>query len=288
MLSTYIQGFKKAIDENSKIHTTFLQDSVITGRLSSINPNLQNIPSVEPFYTDIRQAFQVEKGIFLSFDYSQIDLRVLAHESKDTNLIKAFQNKIDIHTNTAQLILNKKEITPEERRFAKTINFGIVYGMEAYGLSKALNIPLQEATDFIENYFKKFPGVKDYFNYIEKQLDKYGFVKTLLGRRRYFNNWNSQNKQTKKTIFREAINMPIQGGSSDIIKLSMVKINKYIRKNNLKLKMILQIHDELIFFSDETNLEEIIQDIKQIMENVYKLVVPLEVNYKIGKNLTFK
>ncbi len=287
-LSTYIIGLQDNIDTDGKIHTTYLQDHVATGRLSSINPNLQNLPADEEIGKQIKKAFQIPKGIFLSIDYSQIDLRVLAHESKDERLIEAFLNDEDIHTATAKLIFDKQKITKEERQYAKRINFGIVYGMEAYGLAQALNITPEAAKEFIEKYFEKFPGVRRYFNRILQELDEKGYVHTILNRKRFFDNWKSASGMQKKALFREAINMPIQGGSSDIMKIGMIKVFDFINENNINAKLLLQIHDELIFaIEDESNLDKYLSQFSQIMENAYKLDVPLKVSYKVGKDLSF-
>ncbi|MCX8035100.1 MAG: DNA polymerase [Candidatus Dojkabacteria bacterium] len=287
LLSTYILGLKEWIADDGKIHTTFRQDVVATGRLSSINPNLQNLPSDEENGTMIRRIFVAGEGrCFVSFDYSQIDLRVLAHECEDPEMIRFFVEDRDIHESTARLIFGTDQITNEQRKFAKAINFGIVYGMEAYGLSKTLGISVEEASEFINLYFKKFAKVKDYFARIENELDNFGYVKTFMGRRRYFKSWKTASKYEKKALFREAINMPIQGGSADVIKMAMVKVYEYIKSNKLDIKLVLQIHDELVFIFPENYDEKILKDVSNIMESCVKLKVPLKVNYKSG--ISFK
>jgi len=226
--------------------------------------------------------------MFLSFDYSQIDLRVLAFESQDPGLITAFNNKEDIHTATGRVIFQKDELTKQERTFAKTINFGIVYGMEPYGLSQALKISQVEAKAFIDRYLERFEGVKKYFARITKQLDEKGYVETFLGRKRYFPSWTHATGFNKKMLFREAINMPIQGGTSDLIKMAMVGIKQYLKQYNDEAYIISQIHDELILeVSNELDIEAIKNDILDIMRNAYDIGLPIEVNAKEGKDLNF-
>jgi DNA polymerase-1 len=291
MLSTYIVGLQPYISPEGKIHTTYIQDQVATGRLSSINPNLQNLPNDPIFGPMLRKAFRLKsESLFLSLDYSQIDLRVLAFESNDKELLDAFKNDEDIHTTTGKIIFEKEDLTKEERNFAKTINFGIVYGMEPYGLSQALNIDQKTAKEFIDKYLDKFNGVKVYFDKIEKQLDEKGYVQTFLGRRRYFDSWKSTKGFQKKMLFREAINMPIQGGTSEIMKFAMIAIEKEIQENNLNCELLLQIHDELILKINSTNqkeIDEITKSVKKAMENAYDVQVPLKVSLKTGVDLSF-
>jgi len=288
ILSTYIVGLQNSFSEDGKIHTTFVQDQVATGRLSSINPNLQNLPADEVVGNQIRSAFEAKEGIFLSLDYSQIDLRVLAFESKDEKLIEAFENDEDIHEATAKVIFEKIDISKEERRFAKTINFGIVYGMEPYGLSQALKIDQKEAKEFIDKYFEKFPGVRKYFDRITKQLDEKGYVNTFLGRRRYFPGWKTTSGFQKRMLFREAINMPVQGGTSEIIKMAMVEIFETIQKEKFEAKLLLQIHDELVFWvKDEKEIGHLAEKFRNIMENIYDIGVPIKASSKVGKDLSF-
>jgi DNA polymerase-1 len=288
ILSTYIIGLQNSISLDGKIHTTLRQDQVATGRLSSINPNLQNLPADELMGGQIRGAFKAENGVFLSLDYSQIELRVLAQESNDPRLVEAFKNGEDIHTSTARVIFEKEEINKKERNFAKIINFGIVFGMEPYGLSQALSIDQKEAKAFIEKYLTEFAGVKEYFDRITKQLDEKGYVNTFMNRRRYFPAWARTNGFQKRMLFREAINMPIQGGESEIIKDAMVKIFSMIKKDKLESKLLLQIHDELIFWvKNEKLAKEYAEKFKAEMENVVKWDVPIKAEFKIGKNLSF-
>jgi DNA polymerase-1 len=288
-LSTYVIGYEKYIEEDGKIHTTFNQAQVATGRLSSINPNLMNLPANEEIGTDIKKAFTAEQGkIFVSFDYSQIDLRVLAFLSKDPGLNLAFKNDEDIHTATMKLLLEKDTITKEERNFGKTINFGIVYGMEAYGLAQRLGIENKAAKEFIDKYFEKFSHVKVYFDAIRKQLDEKGYVNSFMNRKRYFRGWQSIRGFQRQMFFREAINMPVQSGTSELIKMAMINIFKYIEDNKIDANIILQIHDELIIEIDEKAANKKFEiDIKKIMESVYDIGVPLKVSAKRGRDLTF-
>ncbi len=289
-LSTYVIGLQNFIEPDGKIHTTYKQDQVATGRLSSINPNMQNLPGGDEISSAVRKAFtpSVDGSVFVSFDYSQIDLRTLAYETKDTELNRAFANDEDIHLATARIIFEKEDITKEERGFAKVINFGIVYGMEPYGLSQALKIDQKTAKEFIEKYLEKFNGVKKYFDRITKQLDEKGYVNTFMGRKRYFPYWKNSSGFQKKILFREAINMPIQGGSSEIIKIAMNKIDSYLEEQKSSWKMLLQIHDELIFEAPlDEQYEKTKSDIQNIMCDAYDIGIPLKVSSKTGRDLTF-
>lgn len=287
--STYLVGYQDYIDEKGLIHSTFNQTQVATGRLSSTNPNLQNIPRDEELGGLIKQAFCVRnKGnILLSLDYSQIDLRVMAYVTKDKGLINAFTNDLDIHMETAKAIFDKEEISKEERSFAKTINFGIIYGMEPYGLSQALKIDQATAKEFINRYFEKYTNVNKYFEEITKQLDEFGYVKTFLGRKRYFNTWKVATGSVRRALIREAVNMPIQGGTSEIMKIAMVEIDKFIKSNKLSAKLILQIHDELVFEVEKSELDNCKFEFKKIMENIFDLGFPLKASHKYGQDLRF-
>lgn len=288
ILSTYVIGLQPFVGEDGKVHSNFRQEQTPTGRLSSINPNVQNLPADAEMGEKIKKAFKSEPGYFLSFDYSQIELRVLAFESKDKGLIKAFAEDEDIHTTTAKLVFEKDEITKDERRFAKTINFGIVYGMEPYGLSQALKIDQKAAKEFIDKYFEKFPDVKKYFDKVTKQLDEKGYVNTFLGRRRYFPAWKSTTGFQKRMLFREAINMPIQGGAAEVIKLAMINIFEIIQKEKLKVKLISQVHDELVFLVENKNdIDDYAKRFQKIMEESYDIEVPLKAEAKFGTDLSF-
>jgi len=276
--STYVDVFPHLIADDGRIHTNFNPTGTLTGRLSSSQPNLQNIPARGEWATEIRRAFIPEKGnVFLSADYSQIDLRVMAHFSKDMRLLKAFQNDEDIHIFTAQKIFNlpKEKITPHQRKIAKTINFGIIYGMGVWGLSADLGITKEEAKEFISNYWKTFPQVKKFTEKCVKDAQEKGYTETIFKRKRIVYGRSSFEQ-------RVAINTPIQGSSSDIIKKAMVEIFPELFLFDAKL--ILQIHDELLFEVPESKVKEFANKVKKVMENAVKLEVPLKVNLKKGKN----
>jgi DNA polymerase-1 len=289
LLNTYVEALPKLINQRSgKIHTSFNQAIASTGRLSSTNPNLQNIPIRDDNGREIRKAFiPSEPGmLYLSADYSQIELRIMAALSHDPNMIEAFANNIDIHAATASKIFKipVNEISSDMRRKAKTANFGIIYGISAFGLSQRLNISRSEAKELIDGYFEAFPKVKEY---MEKSIDearKNEMVKTLLGRKRYLVDINSANAVVRGVAERNAINAPIQGSAADIIKIAMINIQKQLEKENLKSKMILQVHDELNFDVYPNELEQLKSIVKTTMENAIELVVPLTVEMNHGKN----
>jgi len=289
LLNTYVEALPKLINQRSgKIHTSFNQAIASTGRLSSTNPNLQNIPIRDDNGREIRKAFiPTEPGmLYLSADYSQIELRIMAALSKDPNMIEAFANNIDIHAATASKIFKipVTEISSDMRRKAKTANFGIIYGISAFGLSQRLNISRTEAKELIDGYFEAFPKVKEY---MEKSIDearKNEMVKTLLGRKRYLVDINSANAVVRGVAERNAINAPIQGSAADIIKIAMINIQKQLEKENLKSKMILQVHDELNFDVYPNELEQLKSIVKTTMENAIELDVPLTVEMNHGKN----
>jgi DNA polymerase-1 len=287
--TTYIDVLPTLVDEKTgKIHTSFNQAATETGRLSSSNPNLQNIPIKTDIGKNIRKAIIAsgKEDYLLSCDYSQIELRILAHLSGDENLITAFINDKDIHKATAALIYNlpEKDITDSMREMAKRINFGIIYGLSAWGLSRDLRISADEAQSFIDAYFTRYPKVKDYIEKQIKRAQKEGFVTTIMGRRRCLPEINNKNQAIRQLAERQAVNTPIQGSASDLIKLAMIHIHKQIKQKNMKTKMILQIHDELVFETPEKELEEVARLIKDSMENVLKLDVPIKVDIKKGEN----
>jgi len=287
--STYIDVLPGLVDpKTGRIHTSFNQTATETGRLSSSEPNLQNIPVKTDLGKNIRRAVIAfsKDSYLLSCDYSQIELRILAHISKDENLISAFKNDKDIHKTTASLIygLEEKDVTDPMREIAKRVNFGIVYGLTSFGLSRDLGISVDEAQAFIDAYFSRYPRVKDY---IEKQINqarKFGFVTTILGRRRYLAEINNKNQGIRQVAERQAINTPIQGSASDLIKLAMIQIHNQIKSGNLKSRMILQIHDELLFDVSEEGSHEFMDLVKDRMENVLTLDVPIKVDMKRGRN----
>jgi DNA polymerase-1 len=289
LLSTYVEALPKLINPRSgKIHTSFNQAIASTGRLSSVDPNLQNIPIREERGREIRKAFvpSGDEFLLLSADYSQIELRIMAHMSKDENMLEAFRNNADIHTTTAAKIfgVTLEEVTREMRSKAKTANFGIIYGISAFGLSQRLKIPRKEAAEFIEGYFKNFQGVKQYMDNSIKVARENGFVETIMGRRRYLPDINSNNGTVKGMAERNAINSPIQGSAADIIKLAMINIYRKLKENQLKSNMILQVHDELVFDVYAPELEQIKAIVKHEMENAVQLNIPLTVEMGVGKN----
>lgn len=280
--STYVDALPSMLDSQDRIHTTFRQALTTTGRLSSVEPNLQNIPIRSPRGARVRRAFVAADGqALLSADYSQIELRVLAHFCGDANMRKAFVENLDIHTATASEVFKVplKEVTSEQRRIAKSVNFGIAYGQGAFGLAENLGISRTEAQDIIQKYFTQFPGVKEYIDSTTSKVREAGFVQTLLGRVRTIREIQSQSPVMRKAGERAAINAPIQGTAADIVKLAMVRINEAV-----SVPMISQVHDELIFEGKETVLRSEAPQIVQIMESVVKLSVPLKVNWAIGAN----
>ena len=285
LLSTYVDGILNTISTDGKIHTIYTQTLTRTGRLSSIEPNLQNIPIRNEYGRKIRKAFVPEdNSVILSSDYSQIELRVFAHMSKVSDLINAFNNNMDIHTKTAMDIFHvpKEGVTKSMRRQAKAVNFGILYGISSYGLSEDLGISPKEAKEFINTYFETYPGIKDYMNETIKKAHELGYVKTIMNRKRVIEELNNTNYLIKNMGERMALNTPIQGSSADILKKSMIEIQNEFEKRNLKSKMLLQVHDELIFNVLNDELDVVKQIVKQIMENTYKLEVPLVVDIEYG------
>lgn len=286
--STYVDALPSLVNpDTGRIHTSYNQTVTATGRLSSSDPNLQNIPIRSAEGRRIREAFIAEPGcIILSADYSQIELRILAHLSQDQRLIEAFKHNEDIHTRTAAEIfgLLPDLVTDHMRREAKVINFGIVYGMSSYGLAKELGISPKAAGSFINNYFQKYQGVKTYIDGVLKEAKQKGFVTTLMKRRRFLPEINSKNMAARQFAERTAINTPIQGTASDLIKVAMVTITNRLKQMSLKTKMIIQVHDELVFEVPEKELEVVQQMVKEEMESVVELTIPLEVEIHWGKN----
>ncbi|WP_257346540.1 DNA polymerase I [Pseudalkalibacillus decolorationis] len=285
--STYIEGLLKVVNrETNKIHTRFNQALAQTGRLSSIDPNLQNIPIRLEAGRKIRQAFVPSEKDWVMFaaDYSQIELRVLAHIAQDDKLIEAFNNELDIHTKTAMDVfhVSEDEVTSDMRRQAKAVNFGIVYGISDYGLSQNLGITRKEAKQFIERYFESFPGVKQYMDDIVKQAKQDGFVTTMLNRRRYLPEITSRNFNLRSFAERTAMNTPIQGSAADVIKKAMVDMALRIKKEGLNTRMLLQVHDELIFEVPKDEIEILEKIVPDVMEHAIQLDVPLKVDYSYG------
>ncbi|WP_377888207.1 DNA polymerase I [Alkalihalobacillus sp. R86527] len=285
--STYIEGLLKVtFRETGKIHTRFNQALTQTGRLSSTDPNLQNIPIRLEEGRKIRQAFipTTKNWVMFAADYSQIELRVLAHIAQDENLIEAFQNGEDIHTKTAMNVfsVSKEDVTSEMRRHAKAVNFGIVYGISDYGLSQSLSITRKEASEFIERYLESFPGVKQYMEDVVSKAKEDGYVSTLMNRRRYLPEINARNFNQRSFAERTAMNTPIQGTAADIIKKAMVEMDKRLKDEKLETRMLLQVHDELIFEAPEEEIETLKRIVPDVMETAIELVVPLKVDYEYG------
>ncbi len=285
--STYIDGLLGLV-KTGRIHTSFNQTGTQTGRLSSSNPNLQNIPIKTEMGRGIRKAFipNEENSYLLSADYSQIELRILAHLSNDENLIDAFEKGLDIHKYTASLIfgLSEENINEEMRNLAKTVNFGIIYGMSPYGLSQDLEIDGSKAKEFIDAYFCRYPKVKEYIDNQIEGARKSGYVMTLFGRKRYIPEINSQNNNLRQFAERVAINTPIQGSAADLIKVAMINIHRGLKEKKLCSRMILQVHDELLFDVPKDEVDMVKQLVKFEMEGVEKLKVPIRVDIKIGRN----
>ncbi len=287
--TTYVKPLIEMVQKNnSKLHTTFNQTATATGRLSSSSPNLQSIPIKGKFAHFLRRAFisSFASGYILSADYSQIELRLLAHFSDDQRLKEAFLKGLDIHRYTASLLFKIEEsrITDEQRALAKTINFGIIYGLSPYGLANHLNISLQEAEAFIQEYFLRYPQVKSYLERCLTEAENTGYVKTILGRKRKLPDLKSNNQSLKEFAQRQAINTPIQGSCADLIKSAMIKIYQELKKQRLRTRLILQIHDELVFDVPEEELKKVVEIIKANMENALNLNIPLQVNLKVGRN----
>ncbi|MBA7472977.1 DNA polymerase I [subsurface metagenome] len=286
--STYIDSLPGLINpKTGRVHTSFNQTRTATGRLSSSEPNLQNIPVRGELGKKLRNAFIAPPGSRLvAGDYSQIDLRALAHLSQDKSLLGAFQRDEDIHTATAVQLFNvaASAVSSDMRRLAKTVNFGVIYGMSEYGLEQATELSREEAARFITSYFEKYPGVKQYLESTKKQARESGYVQTLLGRRRSIPEIHSANRQLREAAERMAINMPVQGTSADIIKVAMIKLYDEMKRRKLKSKMLLQVHDELIFEVPEAEQDEMRRLVPEIMSTALKLSVPLKVDIKTGHN----
>ncbi|RMG71684.1 MAG: DNA polymerase I, partial [Nitrospirae bacterium] len=286
--NTYVDSLPKLINpETGRIHTTFNQTVTATGRLSSSEPNLQNIPIRGQWGRKIREAFVAEEGAkILSADYSQIELRVLAHLSGDERLCRAFLEDRDIHTATAMELfeVGPEDVTQDMRRIAKTVNFGVVYGISAYGLSEAIEVSMEDAQSYIDEYFLKYEGVRQYYDRVIEEAKRLGYVKTLFGRKRPVPELLSPNMQQSSLGQRLAMNSPVQGTAADIIKLAMVRIYRRLKKGSYRTRMILQVHDELLFEVYDEELEEIKELVRKEMEGVVELRVPLKVDIGVANN----
>jgi DNA polymerase-1 len=289
LVSTYLDAIPKQINpKTGRVHTSFNQTGSVTGRLASSHPNLQNIPTRTPLGHRVRKGFVASAGnVLLSVDYSQIELRIVAHMANDKAMLDTFKAHQDIHATTASAIYNVplESITKDQRRHAKAINFGLIYGMSAFGLTRTTNLTLAEAEIFVKAYFQEFPGVKAYLDGIRKSAAEIGYVETLLGRKRYFPQLkNPATAQVRSRAEREAINAPIQGTAADILKIAMIRLPDAIEKAKLHAKMLVQVHDELLLECPKDELKETIQVVREIMENAFELTIPLETDVAWGKN----
>ncbi|MBP2675480.1 MAG: polymerase, partial [Deltaproteobacteria bacterium] len=286
--STYVDVLPGLVDPgDGRIHSTFHQTQAATGRLSSSDPNLQNIPIRTELGRRIRAGFVADPGnTFVGADYSQVELRLLAHLSGDAELIRRFRGGDDIHTATAAAVFNvsKTEVTEEQRRKAKVINFGILYGMSPFGLSRELGIGGKEAKEYIEQYFRRYPGVKDYIEDVKASARKNGYVLTIMGRRRFLKDIGSQNRVLREAAERMAVNTPIQGSAADLIKLAMIRVDREFREKHMEARLILQVHDELIVEAPDREAREAERIVTGAMEGVAKLSVPLTVSVSRGRN----
>ena len=287
--STYLDALPQEINPRTgKVHTSFNQTGSVTGRLASSEPNLQNIPTRTELGRKVRLGFVASEGhTLLSVDYSQIELRIVAHMAGDRAMLEAFREGQDIHATTAAAIYDipLNEVTKDQRRHAKAINFGLIYGMSSFGLSRSTDLTLGEAENFVKDYFEHFPGVKKYLDNIRNLAARQGFVETMLGRRRYFPNLaNPVNVMMRNREEREAINAPIQGTAADIMKIAMIKVDETLRSSKLRARLILQVHDELVLEVPVDQLEDTVKMVRQVMEEAYKLDIPLLTEARSGIN----
>ena len=288
LLSTYIKAFPNLLHpKTQRLHTHFNQVLTATGRLSSDHPNLQNIPVKTKDGRKIRKAFVANPGhLLLSADYSQVELRLLAHLSSDPTMVEAFQQDQDIHAQTASEVkgIPLQKVSKEERSWAKAVNFGLMYGQSSFGLAKALRIPRQQAKNYITRYFEKFQKVKSYLDSLKDQCTETGYAITLHGRKRFLPDIRSQNRTIRGQAERMAVNTPIQGTAADLIKLAMLSLHREMALRKLRSQMILQVHDELIFEVPENELDEMKALVVEHMESVAKLQIPLKVECGMGVN----
>jgi DNA polymerase-1 len=287
--STYLDALPKQVNPvTGRIHTSYNQTGSVTGRIASTDPNLQNIPIRSELGRQVRKAFVASPDCLLvAVDYSQIELRVAAHMAKDQAMLDAFRERQDIHTATAAAVydINIEDVTPEQRHDAKAINFGLIYGMSAYGLTQGTDLTLAEAESFVETYFKRFPGIKNYLEGVKENAREKGYVETLLGRKRYFprlattTDYNQRRREE-----REAINAPIQGTAADIMKMAMIEVDQQLKSSQYSAKILLQVHDELVLEVPEKEIQEVIGLVQSAMEGVYSLEIPLTTEARSGKN----
>jgi len=287
--STYVDALPKQIHSRTKrVHTEFMQTVAATGRLSSNNPNLQNIPIRTERGREVRKAFvpRDKNYVLLAADYSQIELRIIASLSQEETMIEAFKNGEDIHASTAARVFDVdiEDVTREQRSNAKTVNFGIIYGVSAFGLSNQTDLNRTESKELIETYYKTYPKLRDYIDDQVEFAKEHGYVKTVMGRRRYLKDINAKNNVVRSAAERNAVNAPVQGSAADIIKVAMINIYEAMEEKNFKSKMLLQVHDELIFDAHKDELEELKALVKDKMENAFQLDVPLDVDMGTGQN----
>jgi len=287
--STYVDALPKLISsQTGRLHTSFNQTVAATGRLSSSDPNLQNIPIRTELGREIRKAFIAQNSdhLIMSADYSQIELRIMAHQSGDEGLLQAFENEEDIHATTAAAIfgISPKEVNADHRRKAKEVNFGLIYGISPYGLASRLNITNEEGRQIIDSYFARFPKVNDYITHVLAFVHRHKYVTTILNRRRYMPEIDSKNGNIRQNAERAAINTPSQGSAADLIKLAMIEIHRELQKQQLKTKMILQVHDELVFEVFRKELDQVKKLVKEKMESAMRLKVKIKVDIGVGEN----
>jgi DNA polymerase-1 len=286
--STYTDKLPLQVSpKTGRLHTSYHQAVTATGRLSSTDPNLQNIPIKTESGRRIRKAFIAEPGYkILAADYSQVELRIMAHLSGDTGLCSAFSEGLDIHKATASEVFDTslEDVSQEQRRSAKAINFGLIYGMSAFGLAKQLNIGRMDAQSYIDTYFARYPGVADYMSDIKEKAAQQGFVETLAGRRLYLPEINSKNGMRRQAAERIAINAPMQGTAADIIKLAMIRVDDWLEQASVDAKLIMQVHDELVLEVAESDVSEVERALVELMSNAMTLDVPLLVEAGVGDN----
>ena len=281
ILSTYVVGITELVDDNSLVHTNYNQSVTSTGRLSSTNPNLQNIPASDGIAGEIREAFvsRFTWWTMMAFDYSQVEVRILAFLSGDENLLSVFQNERDIHSETGKFIFWTENISSDQRKIAKAVNFWVIYGISAFWLSKNIDIPIPDARNYIDTFYNSYPKVREYFDMVIKNCERKTYVETYFWRKRYIPWINDRNKMMKSASEREAINMPIQWTSADIIKMAMIEVHAWLKKENIKSQLIMQVHDELVFEVYPWEEEILKNHIPKIMENILKTdIISLKVD----------
>jgi DNA polymerase-1 len=287
-LKSTVDGLLKSVAPDGRIHTTFYQTVAATGRLSSTDPNLQNVPIRTEEGRRIRKAFKVGEGFerLMTADYSQIEMRIMAHLSHDEALIEAFRSGMDFHAVTASQVFSVpvEEVVPEQRRRIKAMNYGLAYGLSVYGLSQQLGISTEEAKALVEGYFDRFGGVRDYLRSIVAQARRDGYTSTVLGRRRYLPDLNSDNRQRREMAERMALNAPIQGSAADVIKVAMLRVDGALREAGLRSRMLLQVHDELVFEVAPGERESLESVVREQMCGAYELDAPLDVSVGIGRD----